>query len=88
LFTEAKSKKLKNPEEPSVDHKGHEEPYQDLADDEILTRHANLIIVGIVGSIDNDMSETDMTIGADTALNHIVRFHIILAMFLQLNFDG
>ena len=30
------------------------------------------MIVGLVGSIDNDMSGTDMTIGADTALHRIV----------------
>eukprot|EP01137_Pigoraptor_chileana_P010403 Opistho-2@59975 len=29
-------------------------------------------IVGLVGSIDNDMSGTDITIGADTALNRII----------------
>ena len=34
--------------------------------------HSNLIIVGLVGSIDNDMFGTDMTIGADTALHRIV----------------
>lgn len=34
--------------------------------------HPRLKIVGLVGSIDNDMSGTDMTIGADTALNRIV----------------
>jgi 6-phosphofructokinase 1 len=33
--------------------------------------HANLSIVGLVGSIDNDMFGTDMTIGADTALHRI-----------------
>lgn len=31
-----------------------------------------LIVVGLVGSIDNDMFGTDMTIGADTALHRIV----------------
>ena len=31
-----------------------------------------LMIVGLVGSIDNDMFGTDMTIGADTALHRIV----------------
>ncbi len=30
-----------------------------------------LFIVGLVGSIDNDMAETDMTIGADSALHRI-----------------
>ena len=33
--------------------------------------HPNLAIVGLVGSIDNDMVGTDMTIGADTALHRI-----------------
>ena len=39
---------------------------QALADD-----HPNLVLVGLVGSIDNDMFGTDMTIGADTALHRI-----------------
>jgi 6-phosphofructokinase 1 len=34
-------------------------------------RHTHLKIVGLVGSIDNDMFGTDMTIGADTALHRI-----------------
>ena len=34
-------------------------------------RHPQLKIVGLVGSIDNDLSGTDMTIGADTALRRI-----------------
>jgi 6-phosphofructokinase 1 len=34
-------------------------------------RHPRLNIVGLVGSIDNDLSGTDMTIGADTALRRI-----------------
>lgn len=33
--------------------------------------HSHLSIVGLVGSIDNDMFGTDMTIGADTALHRI-----------------
>ena len=33
--------------------------------------HAHLRIVGLVGSIDNDMSMTDLTIGAATALHRI-----------------
>ena len=33
---------------------------------------APLALVGLVGSIDNDMAGTDMTIGADTALHRIV----------------
>ena len=35
------------------------------------TAHAHLKIVGLVGSIDNDMSMTDLTIGAPTALHRI-----------------
>lgn len=38
---------------------------------EIAQRHRSLTIVGLVGSIDNDMYGTDMTIGADTALHRI-----------------
>ena len=38
---------------------------------ESAERHANLFIVGLVGSIDNDMHGTNMTIGADTALHRI-----------------
>jgi 6-phosphofructokinase 1 len=34
-------------------------------------KHQALMIVGLVGSIDNDMFGTDMTIGADTALHRI-----------------
>ena len=33
---------------------------------------ANLNIVGIVGSIDNDFCGTDMTIGTDSALFRII----------------
>lgn len=40
-------------------------------DQGIADRHAHLTIVGLVGSIDNDMFGTDMTIGADTALHRI-----------------
>ncbi len=32
-----------------------------------------LKVIGLPGSIDNDLHGTDMSIGADTALNHIVR---------------
>jgi 6-phosphofructokinase 1 len=39
---------------------------------EIAAEHPFLHLVGLVGSIDNDMSGTDMTIGADTALHRIV----------------
>lgn len=38
---------------------------------EIAENHPNLIIVGLVGSIDNDFFGTDMTIGADSALQRI-----------------
>ncbi len=34
-------------------------------------KYPNLLIVGMVGSIDNDFSGTDMTIGADSALHRI-----------------
>jgi 6-phosphofructokinase 1 len=36
-------------------------------------RHSFLALAGLVGSIDNDMFGTDMTIGADTALHRITR---------------
>ena len=35
------------------------------------SKHGHLKIVGLVGSIDNDMSMTDLTIGAPTALHRI-----------------
>ncbi len=38
---------------------------------EQASTHPNLSIVGLVGSIDNDFSGTDMTIGADSALHRI-----------------
>jgi 6-phosphofructokinase 1 len=38
---------------------------------ETARKHSGLVIVGLVGSIDNDMHGTDMTIGADTALHRI-----------------
>lgn len=38
---------------------------------EVASRHPRLTIAGLVGSIDNDMFGTDMTIGADTALHRI-----------------
>jgi 6-phosphofructokinase 1 len=37
------------------------------------TQMRALKIVGLPGSIDNDLYGTDMSIGADTALNHIIR---------------
>src|SRR5215207_6284460 len=39
---------------------------------ETAERHPALMIAGLVGSIDNDMLGTDMTIGADSALHRIV----------------
>ena len=39
---------------------------------EMAETHNSLTIAGMVGSIDNDMHGTDMTIGADTALHRIV----------------
>ncbi|WP_115726857.1 6-phosphofructokinase [Actinomyces culturomici] len=39
---------------------------------EEAAKHPALMVVGLVGSIDNDMVGTDMTIGADTALHRIV----------------
>ena len=41
------------------------------ADPEVAAAHPFLRLVGLVGSIDNDMFGTDMTIGADTALHRI-----------------
>ena len=38
---------------------------------EVTAKHPQLALVGLVGSIDNDMFGTDMTIGADTALHRI-----------------
>jgi 6-phosphofructokinase 1 len=37
----------------------------------VADAHPHLRLVGIVGSIDNDMFGTDMTVGADTALHRI-----------------
>jgi 6-phosphofructokinase 1 len=39
--------------------------------EERLKAHTHLRICGLVGSIDNDMSLTDLTIGAPTALHRI-----------------
>ena len=41
-------------------------------DREAAERHPALMIAGLVGSIDNDMLGTDMTIGADSALHRIM----------------
>ncbi len=40
-------------------------------DKEMAEEHRRLTLVGLVGSIDNDMFGTDMTIGADSALHRI-----------------
>jgi 6-phosphofructokinase 1 len=56
------------------------EEWRDLLDElvaageiekELAQAHRRLTLVGMVGSIDNDMFGTDMTIGADTALHRI-----------------
>ena len=39
---------------------------------EAAASHPSLLIVGLVGSIDNDFYGSDMTIGADTALHRII----------------
>ncbi|MGV8849483.1 MAG: 6-phosphofructokinase [Propionibacteriaceae bacterium] len=39
---------------------------------EVADEHPALMFAGLVGSIDNDLVGTDMTIGADTALHRIV----------------
>ncbi|TFK40320.1 6-phosphofructokinase [Crucibulum laeve] len=44
---------------------------QSLITDAQMEAHSHLKIVGLVGSIDNDMSMTDLTIGAPTALQRI-----------------
>ncbi|KAL9936722.1 hypothetical protein V8E36_004790 [Tilletia maclaganii] len=44
---------------------------QNLITKEQAAKHAHLRIVGLVGSIDNDMAGTDLTIGASTALTRI-----------------
>lgn len=41
-------------------------------DRETAAAHPRLSIAGVVGSIDNDMVGTDMTIGADSALHRII----------------
>lgn len=38
---------------------------------DVAAAHPRLSVAGLVGSIDNDMAGTDMTIGADTALHRI-----------------
>jgi 6-phosphofructokinase 1 len=45
---------------------------QESISQELADRHPTLYITGLVGSIDNDMFGTNMTIGADTALHRII----------------
>jgi 6-phosphofructokinase 1 len=45
--------------------------HHDRVSEEAAARHPFLALVGIGGSIDNDMIGTDMSIGADTALHRI-----------------
>ncbi|HSM59023.1 MAG TPA: 6-phosphofructokinase [Candidatus Sulfomarinibacteraceae bacterium] len=44
---------------------------QDRISEELAVHHSHLAIAGLVGSIDNDMFGTDVTIGADSALHRI-----------------
>ncbi|WP_122263161.1 6-phosphofructokinase [Ornithinimicrobium cerasi] len=41
-------------------------------DEAVRLAHPRLAVAGLVGSIDNDLAGTDMTIGADTALHRIL----------------
>ncbi|WP_241698422.1 6-phosphofructokinase [Flaviflexus huanghaiensis] len=41
-------------------------------DEETADRHPTLRVAGVVGSIDNDLVGTDMTVGADSALHRII----------------
>jgi len=62
---------------------------QNLIDQGTADRHTYLTLVGLVGSIDNDMFGTDMTIGTDTALHRITEAmdaissinHALIALF-------
>lgn len=53
--------------------KGNVNQSTKLFDESILQKHSFLTIIGIVGSIDNDMAGTDLTVGADSSLNVILR---------------
>lgn len=44
----------------------------DQISDEERSKHNSLMVVGLVGSIDNDMFGTEMTIGADSSLHRII----------------
>lgn len=41
-------------------------------DAELSTRYQDLMVVGLVGSIDNDMAGTEITIGANSSLHRII----------------
>jgi 6-phosphofructokinase 1 len=43
-----------------------------LINEDTAAKHQYFVVVGLVGSIDNDFCGTDMTIGADSALHRIV----------------
>lgn len=45
---------------------------ENAVSEEAATKHAHLHLAGVVGSIDNDLVGTDMTVGADSALHRIV----------------
>ena len=47
-------------------------PAYGIAADQDAAEHPTLRVAGLVGSIDNDLVGTDMTIGADSALHRIV----------------
>jgi len=49
----------------------HELVEKGLIKDDIARQYPHLYIAGLIGSIDNDMYGTDMTIGADSALHRI-----------------
>jgi 6-phosphofructokinase 1 len=60
----------------NIFHQEWPELVQELAEGELISEevaqsHPHLFIAGLVGSIDNDMYGTDMTIGADSALHRI-----------------
>lgn len=50
-----------------------EDLMRDHSETDAVASVAPLQVIGLPGSIDNDLHGTDMSIGADTALNHIVR---------------
>jgi len=56
---------------PPYEPTAHSSHYLELITNEQLEKHSYLRLVGLVGSIDNDMCMTDLTIGAPTALQRI-----------------